>query len=408
MRILFISSIDFPHPLDRGARYHVHHWLKAMSPDHDVDFLLVESYSQRRESVPQLSTAKVINLGEPPKTALPHRLMRVAWSAFAGIPRLALLAMPPAAVEFVRRALKDRRYDLAILWDNSAGGYAPMFQGAIPTIMSRLSVAAVDARDQRKRTGMWHPRWALEEWETRRFEAKTCRAATAICTVNQQDGQELVRRYQLNNIVRSIPIGVEPREFAIREREPNSKIIGFVGNLLWGANVDAVNWLVQEIAPKVLAAHPQVRFRVVGPGSEALREKYSGPLVEFTGHVPSVRDAMADVAVGVVPIFSGTGMRLKLLELLCMGIPSVTTSLGAAGLPCVHGEHVMVADGAAAFAEAVNALLSNAALRAKLKQKGPELAKQYAWEGIEQKVRELVRETMIVGETARPTLTRTL
>jgi hypothetical protein len=158
MRILFVSAIDFTDNLDRGARYQVHYWLKALSSEHDVDFLLVESYSQGRVDVPQLTSAKIINLSEPPKTALHSRAMRVAGSVISGIPSSAQIAMPQAAVQYVRQAVKDRRYDLAILLGvGSAASYSTIFQGAVPIILSRLSVDAVDACDQRKRHGMWHP-----------------------------------------------------------------------------------------------------------------------------------------------------------------------------------------------------------------------------------------------------------
>ena len=99
-----MSAIDFPDNLDRGARYHVHYWLKALSSEHDVDFLLVESYSQGRVDVPQLTSAKVINLSEPPRTALHSRAMRVARSVISGIPSSAQIAMPQAAVQYVRQA----------------------------------------------------------------------------------------------------------------------------------------------------------------------------------------------------------------------------------------------------------------------------------------------------------------
>jgi glycosyltransferase involved in cell wall biosynthesis len=394
MRILFVSAIDFPDNLDRGARYHVHYWLEALSLEHEVDFLLVESYSQRRLEAPQLTSANVINMGEPPSRAWRHRVMRVARSIISGLPSSAQIAMPHKAVQYVRQAVKDRRYDLAILWAGSAAGYATILEGAVPIILSRLSVDAVDARDQRKRHGMWHPRWAIDEWVIRRYEGKTCRAATAISTVNQEDAWEFVRRYLLKNIVRAIPIGVELEQFAPREGDASSKVVGFMGNLEWGANIDALDWLVREVSPQVMAAEPNVRFRVIGPGGSGLREKLAGPAVEFTGYVPSVREAMAGVSVGVVPVISGTGMRLKLLEFLSMGIPTVTTSLGTAGLACVDGKHVLIADGTESFAAAVNKLLSDAALRAKLSKNGPELAGQYPWDGIVMKVRELVSDTV--------------
>lgn len=395
MRILFVSAVDFPDKLDRGARYHVHYWLKALSSAHDVDFLLVESYSQRRAHAPELATAKVINLSEPPRRALHSRVMRVARAVISGIPRSAQIAMPQAAVEYVRQAAKERRYDLAILWVGSAAGYATILHGAVPILVSKLSVDAVDARDERTRHGMWHPMWLIDEWVTRRYESRTCRAATAISTVSEEDARDLVRRYELKNIVRAIPIGVELPQFAQRVRDANTKVVCFVGNLEWGANVDALKWLLGEITPQVTAVHPRVRVRVIGPGESGLREKLSGSAVEFTGYVPNVREAMMDVAVGVVPVFSGTGMRLKLLEFLSMGIPTVTTSLGAAGLPCVDGQHVLIADGTESFAAAVNKLLSDPPLRANLSTNGPELARQYAWEGVEPKVCELVHDTLI-------------
>ena len=395
MRILFVSAVDFPDKLDRGARYHVHYWLKALSSAHDVDFLLVESYSRRRVHAPELTTAKVINLSEPPSRSLYSRVMRVARSVISGIPRSAQISMPRAAVDYVRQAAKERRYDLAILWVGSAAGYTTILQGVVPILISKLSVDAVDARDERTRHGMWHPVWLIDEWVTRRYESRTCGAATAISTVNEEDAQDLVRRYQLKNIVRAIPIGVELPQFAQREEEVDTKVVCFVGNLEWGANVDALQWLLGEITPKVVAVHPQARIRVIGPGNSDLRGKFSGPAVEFTGYVPSVREAMRDVAVGVVPVFSGTGMRLKLLEFLSMGIPTVTTSLGAAGLPCDDGKHALIADGTESFAAAVNKLLSDATLRAKLSKNGPELARQYSWDGIVAKVGELVSDTLI-------------
>jgi glycosyltransferase involved in cell wall biosynthesis len=394
VRILFVSAIDFPEPLDRGARHHVHHWLKALSVENHIDFLLVESYSTRREVPPISAYANVINLSEPPKMDIASRLGRAAHSWIAGIPVSALIAMPQGARDFLRQAVKERRYDLAILWAGSASGYVQLLRGEVPTILSKLSIDALDARDQRKRSGAWHLPSALMERVTRRFERQTCRAATAVCTVNDEDAREFVRRYQLPNIVRAIPIGVELKEFPRRASDPDSKVVSFMGNLAWGANADAVNWLVQEIIPKVLKVHPEAKFRIIGPGGPALKEKYASDKVEFLGYVPTVREAMADVAVGVVPVLSGTGMRLKLMELLSMGIPAVTTTLGAAGFPCTSGEHLLIADGTEEFADAINLLLSDAVLREKLSRKGPEIAQDFSWASIEDRVRLLARDAV--------------
>jgi glycosyltransferase involved in cell wall biosynthesis len=394
VRILFISAIDFPEPLDRGARYHIHYWLKALAVEHQIDFLLVESYSTRRSVTPRLSHANVIDLSESPRMDPLSRVLRVLRSTWFGLPTSALIAMPQAARNFVGQAVKDKRYDLAILWAGSASGYVDLLEGSVPTIISKLSVGAVDARDQRERKGMWHPWWALNEWVTRRFERRTCRAASAVCTVNEEDAAELTSRNGLTNIVRTIPIGVELSEFPARDADPNSKVVSFIGNLKWGANVDALRWLVQEIFPEVLTAHPDAELRIIGPGEEEVRKEFASDKVKFLGYVPSVRGAMADVAVGVVPVRSGTGMRLKLMELLSMGIPAVTTTLGAAGFQCTHGEQALIADDAGAFASAVNLLLSDAVLREKWSRNGPTVARQFSWDAIIERVQILANDTV--------------
>lgn len=381
----------------------MHHWLKALRAEHDVDFLLVDPIAdQRRQEGAQDCPARVIDLGVTPSCTLARRASRKGWSLLSRTPAAALIAMPRRAVEYVRQAVKEGRYDLAIVWASPVAGYALLLQELLPTVICQLSVEALNARDQRRRTSLWHPRWALEEWIMRRFEAKTCRAATAICTVNGEDAEEFVRRYRLTNLVQCIPVGVDLAKFAPREQEPGGKVIGFVGNFNWGANVDGFHWLAREIAPRVLAVHPDARFRVIGPGSETLRKAVQEPQFQFTGYVADVRNKLADVVVGLVPVFSGTGMRLKLLELLSMGIPAVTTSLGAAGVRCVHGEHALVADDTAAFAGAVNALLSDSVLRQRLSKSGPELAKQYSWESIEETVRVLIRKTAATAGKSKP------
>ena len=98
MRILFISAIDFPEPLDRGARYHVHYWLKALSAEHHIDFLLVESHSPQRRGTPILPTAKVINLGEPSPMDVGSREAAQCGRLFRGLPgRPCLLGRKPRA-----------------------------------------------------------------------------------------------------------------------------------------------------------------------------------------------------------------------------------------------------------------------------------------------------------------------
>lgn len=86
--------------------------------------------------------------------------------------------------------------------------------------------------------------------------------------------------------------------------------------------------------------------------------------IRSLGEVPSSSDFLADRQVVIAPLFSGSGVRIKLLEAFGMAKAVVTTAQGASGLDVQHGEHCLIADTAEEFAEACLLLLDNDSLRA--------------------------------------------
>jgi len=102
--------------------------------------------------------------------------------------------------------------------------------------------------------------------------------------------------------------------------------------------------------------------------------------VIVTGEVPDVRPYYQQAKVSVVPLRSGGGTRIKILEAMACGRPVVSTSVGCEGLHVVDGEHLLVADTPADFAERVVTLLKDQALRERLSRKARELVEsQYDW-----------------------------
>lgn len=106
---------------------------------------------------------------------------------------------------------------------------------------------------------------------------------------------------------------------------------------------------------------------------------------------------MKDAVIGVVPVISGTGVRLKLLEMLSLGIPIATTSLGALGTGCVHGEHALIADDPGLFSAAVIALLDDPGLRQKLSRSGSELVKMHSWQSSYPRILNVLEEAASMG-----------
>jgi glycosyltransferase involved in cell wall biosynthesis len=380
MKILFISQ-PFPYPPNTGSRNLIFHWLDAASRAHDVHLLWIGDPAGGRDSIPELPGVRIDSIPAMPAMETSARVRRLATAAAQGIPPTSLIGMTAAARSEVIRHVRAGRYDVVVLPENVVAGYALILSPYAPVVLFKHSVQAVDARDARRRYGMWHPRWILEEWMVKRFEARTCHAATVVCTVNAEDAADLARRYPLARPAEIVPIGVDLSQFPSRENDPGGQVIGFFGNIAWGANLDAAKWFVDQILPKVWEKLPSAQFRIIGPGSEHIVSEKRDPRIVCRGpsHIP---DAMKEAAIGVVPVISGTGVRLKLLEMLSLGVPVVTTSLGALGTECIHGEHVLIADDASSFAGAVVSLLGDAGLRAKLKQAGRELVQRHSWQGL--------------------------
>jgi glycosyltransferase involved in cell wall biosynthesis len=385
MRILFISC-GLPYPLDGGGQNLIYHWLEAASTVHDVDLLVIGQQTGAHQFIPGLPKVRIHFSPIQVSRTLWRQAFRQGACLVRSIPATSLVLMPPAVLRQVNDLCDRNRYDLIILTENGVAGFAPLVRSTTPVVLLKHSVHAVDAADQRRRKGQSNPRWILEERIVRRFEAKTCRAATVVCCVNQEDAEQLISRYQLSTPVVPIALGVDLNQLPRRGYDPATKVIGFIGNLSWGANADAVQWFVREVLPRVWQAHPDVKFLVVGPGGEGLRSLSNDTRIQFAGRVANIKDSMSEVTVGVVPVISGTGVRCKLLDMLSMEIPTISTSLGAQGLCGVHGQHWLIADRADSFASSVETLLFDANLRRKLATCGRELARNYSWVSIYPKI----------------------
>jgi polysaccharide biosynthesis protein PslH len=397
MNVLFIAQ-GFPYPPDTGSRNHVFHWLDAVSRVHDVHLLWIGDPAQGKERITELPGVRINCIRAAPGMGMSARIRRLAKAAAVGIPPTSLVWMTRETCREILQHIRNGNYDVIILAENVVAGYAPVLSTFAPVVLLKPSVQAVDAREARRRCGMWHPRGMLEQWMAGRFEKRSCRAATAVCVVNTEDVANLAQRYHLGRSAQVVPIGVDLAQFPKRERDPSGQVVSFFGNLTWGANIDAVRWYAKEIIPKVDRVYPGATFRVIGSAGEDLRKDLSSPHVEFTGRVVSIPETMADATVGVVPVVSGTGVRFKLLEMLSLGVPVVTTSLGALGTGCVHDQHALIADDADSFAAAVVRLLGDVDLRKRMAEAGRELIRRHSWENLYPRIVEVIEKAATVHE----------
>jgi glycosyltransferase involved in cell wall biosynthesis len=147
-------------------------------------------------------------------------------------------------------------------------------------------------------------------------------------------------------------------------------------------NIDGVIHFVHEIGPRIAEAHPEAHCKIIGARPPPSLLALAGPGVELTGFVSDLRPHLAAAAAVVVPLRLGGGTRLKIVEAMAMGKAIVSTTLGAEGIEAVPGRDILLEDEPAAFAGAVNQLLAEPSLAARLGESARQLAvERYAWGG---------------------------
>jgi polysaccharide biosynthesis protein PslH len=145
----------------------------------------------------------------------------------------------------------------------------------------------------------------------------------------------------------TIPLQQEPRL-------PREHAIVFTGNLEYAPNISAVRWFAREVWPLVRRGDPTLEWRLIGRNAHAIQSLVRG--VDGVNVVGEVADAVVEIGrtqAAVVPLLAGSGTRFKILEAWAAATPVVSTTIGAEGLGAVPGRHLLIADDAAGFANAV-------------------------------------------------------
>lgn len=190
-----------------------------------------------------------------------------------------------------------------------------------------------------------------------RFEARNAELVDANFTITAVDEARMARLAPRARVV-TVPPGVDTEYWAPVERDPASTIAITATTFSWIHNVNGVIWFLDQVLPLVREHVPGFAMHLLGRCPPADLQKRAGAEVVVHGFVDDVRPYAARAGVYVVPLHVGSGIRIKILEAMAMGMPVVTTSVGCEGIPGVPGTHFLIADTAEEFAAAVTAMLT--------------------------------------------------
>jgi glycosyltransferase involved in cell wall biosynthesis len=291
-----------------------------------------------------------------------------AWRNFGRFVR----GIPPLVDRFsgfdaeLGSVLSGHRYDVAVVEHFWCAPYGALLR-------SHATRLILDLHNVESALSAWTA--AAEPWPAsavfrrfasayRRLEREWLPRFDDVLVPSEDDARRVVPHCAAAVIPNALPLRPQPPA-------PDEEAVAFSGNLEYHPNVAAVRFFAASVWPRIRAQHPYAEWRLIGRNADAISPLVANvPGVRVIGAVEDAVEELARARVVVAPLLSGSGTRFKILEAWAAGRAVVSTTVGAEGLGAISGEHLLIADGAEAFADAVAGLLDSPHERAELGANG--------------------------------------
>ena len=402
MNVLFLTQI-LPYPPDAGPRVKTWQLLRYLvESGHDVTLLAFVREDERVHlPVVEAQCKKVVAV--PIKRSRLSDIFYLLKSQFSGRPFLVerddLAKMRGA----VRAELNQQHFDILhadqLTMTVFIQNIARSDEGTAVVRIFDAHNAVWTIVDRMRRNSQWflRPVMALETQRVRRYEGQIVADFEHTLAVTENDRTALLAAApQGAQAITVLPIAVDTSALPVAERKSSSRAIVTLGTLHYPPNADGIRWFVEDVYPLIREAVPDTSMTIIGknPPADFVRLAARPELnIQVPGFVPVLEPYLDRAALMVVPVRAGGGMRVRILEAFARGMPVVTTTVGLEGIQAVPGQDVEVHDTAAAFAEAVIALLNDPERQQRLAERGRRLAQErYDRQVVLRRVDELYRE----------------
>ncbi len=372
MRILILSN-KVPYPARDGSSIAMRSMVEALRLNGaDVHLLSLNTQKHYRDP-------KLISKQKPQKLKLEYfdvdtnvKIGSALWNLLSGQPYHVSRFYQEKLAKRLKEILTKESFDLIQLEGLSMAVYLDLIRKHCDTAVvlraHNIEYRIWQRHVEHEKSGLRKWYLALQCRRLERFEKQMLEAVDANVFITPED-QRLYRNWGGKSISTVSPCGLSPEE--------NPPISGFkpkydlvhLASLDWLPNRQGAEWFLKKVWPLILEARPGTTMGFGGRDMpKEILELRSDNLWMYPV-VEDARDFMAHGRIAVVPLLAGSGMRIKLLELLAWGMPTVSTGIGSEGIPIENYQEGILANDPESFASAVVYLLDGIEARKEMQVK---------------------------------------
>lgn len=382
LRVLQITN-RIPYPLNDGgniASYHVTYYLNKAG--HQVTLASLNTKKHHQDPSVLQDIARVVSVDVDTTVTL--------WGLIGGI----FSAIPYNIKRFksisfekaLQGILAENRFDIIQLEGSYMALYVP--------ILRKYSEAKIVLRSHNIEHEIWQRMSSnesnpLKKWyfnlladKIKAFENATVHTVDAVVAITDRD-REYYQNQGFKGELITINAGANLSTFKPDFSKAQRNTLCFLAGMDWMPNQQGLDWFLDEIWPSVKVKFPQIRLHIAG---KAMPEKYcrlNDSSIQIHGLVPDAVEYLQNYEIFIVPLLSGGGMRLKVVEGMAVGKCILSTSIGAEGVDYIHHKNILIADTAQEWIHQIESVVNDSVIAQTIGKEASILAmEKYNWENL--------------------------
>ena len=228
---------------------------------------------------------------------------------------------------------------------------------------------AKETQSPLKRWYINHLAKTLKEYELNALET-----VDGIAAITRKDAA-FFRKYSSKPVI-DIPFGVYPEEFTPKYEIEGKPKFYHIGSMNWMPNEEGIRWFINEVLPKTVEKVYDFVYHLAGRNMPEWLTTMKDPHIDVVGEVPDAKAFVSNNDVAIVPLLSGSGIRIKIIESMAMGKTVITTRVGAEGILYDEDVNIIIAENKAKMVEAIRSINENPQIAVKIGQAARRLVEE--------------------------------